>query len=425
MRMFTSLRGVLPLVAIVALTACGGGGGSDNAVGSSSSSSGGVNNVASVLVGPGPTKSSSFFNIPTTSVKVCLPGSTTSCQTITNVLVDTGSFGLRLLASALKGLIPSANYEQDPSTGGNFIVECLPFADGFTWGPVASVDLYIGGEKASALPINIIDDNSPGSTLEPAPPANCQTIGNNNNISSADNLGANGVLGVGLFSYDCGDYCTQPVSQQSASVGYLYYSCGATVCGPTSEPLVDQVINPVAMFPVDNNGVVLQMDAVGAAGAATASGKLIFGIGTQSNNALGSAKVLTTNSNGFITTIFNGQTLNSSFLDSGSNALFFADSSLPNCGSSTVQMEFYCPTTTQSFSASNQGQNGTTTAITFSIGDLNAVSNTLFAISDVGGPAASISGIGTAYFDFGVPFFYGRSVFTGMMTTSQAGFYAY
>jgi uncharacterized protein DUF3443 len=358
---------------------------------------------------------------------VCLPG-TTTCQTISHVLVDTGSYGLRLLASALNGLITTAHFQQDPSTGSNYIVECLPFADGFTWGPVASVDLYIGGEKALSLPINIIDD---GGTLEPAPPASCSSQGNN--IGSVDNLGANGILGVGLFSYDCGGYCTQPVSDQNASTNFLYYSCSASVCSPTSEPLASQVINPVAMFPVDNNGVVLEMEAVGDSGATTASGKLIFGIGTQTNNALGSATVLTTDDTGAITALYKGQTLNGSFIDSGSNGLFFPDSTLAKCGTSGGAASFYCVSPTQSLSATTEGLNGNMAVVAFSIGDLNAVSNTIFAISDVGGPTTSISGLGSAYFDFGVPFFYGRTVFTGMdtnpgaglQTTSQAPFVAY
>ena len=33
----------------------------------------------------------------------------------------------------------------------------------------------------------------------------------------------------------------------------------------------------------------------------------------------------------------------------------------------------------------------------------------------------SISGIGTGYFDFGVPFFYGRTVFTGMVSIPGVG----
>ena len=44
-------------------------------------------------------------------------------------------------------------------------------------------------------------------------------------------------------------------------------------------------------FTGDNNGVILELAAVNST-AATVSGSLIFGIGTQSNNALGSAAVL-------------------------------------------------------------------------------------------------------------------------------------
>jgi hypothetical protein len=364
----------------------------------------------SLTVGPGPTQASSFFNIPSTTVKVCLPGSTSACRTISNVLVDTGSYGLRLLASALNGLIPSSSFQQDPSTGGNFIVECLPFADGYTWGPVASVDLYIGGEKAASLPINIIDDSN---SLEPAAPSSCAQNGNNTDISSVDDLGANGIMGVGLYSYDCGSYCAQPPVEQMQ--GYVYYSCSVSTCSPTSEPLASQVINPVSLFPVDNNGVVLQLPSTGPSGeTSTVTGSLIFGIGTQSNNGLGSATVLTTDTSGFIVTMFNSQQLSSSFLDSGSNGLYFPDSSITKCTGSSGASDFYCPSSTLPFSATNQGQNGAQSTVSFSIGNLNSFSPSDFALSEVGGPATSITGIGTSYFDFGVPFFYGRSVFTAI-----------
>jgi len=39
-------------------------------------------------------------NTPCTSVTVCIPG-TQSCQTIDNILVDTGSYGLRIFSQAL------------------------------------------------------------------------------------------------------------------------------------------------------------------------------------------------------------------------------------------------------------------------------------------------------------------------------------
>ncbi len=233
-------------------------------------------------------------------------------------------------------------------------------------------------------------------------------------------LGANGVLGVGLFTYDCGSYCALPVAQQTQ--GYLYYSCTASTCNPAMEPVTSQVVNPVALFATDNNGVLLQLPGVGASGATTTvTGSLIFGIGTQSNNALGSAMVLTTDTSGFIVTQYKGQMLNSSFLDSGSNGLYFPDSSIPLCTGSTGASSFSCPTSTLSLSATNQGQNGAMSTVDFQIANLNGFSQTDFAISEIGGPATSITGIGTSYFDFGVPFFYGRSVFTAIENRPAGG----
>jgi hypothetical protein len=67
-------------------------------------------------------------------------------------------------------------------------------------------------------------------------------------------------------------------------------------------------------------------------GAASASGSLIFGIGTQANNATGNVTVLGTDPNtGFITTVLNNQTYAASYIDSGSNLLSFASSVLPAC----------------------------------------------------------------------------------------------
>ncbi len=76
------------------VVSCGGG---DSLGGSSSSGSGTVtpaSNVASVEVSAGPNGSS--INTLYTSVTVCLPG-TTTCQTIDNIQVDTGSYGLRIV----------------------------------------------------------------------------------------------------------------------------------------------------------------------------------------------------------------------------------------------------------------------------------------------------------------------------------------
>ena len=67
-----------------------------------------------------------------------------------------------------------------------------------------------------------------------------------------------------------------------------YFACpGGTSCARTAVPLAQQVANPVAKFAVDNNGVIVQMPPMPDTGAPSATGTLVFGIGTQSNNALG------------------------------------------------------------------------------------------------------------------------------------------
>jgi hypothetical protein len=437
------------LPALMTLSACGGGSSSSPSLGtsssgvsassgsssssgasSSSSSSSGASssssgapvfslsspNVVSMTVAAG---TSDFFNVPTTSVKVCVAG-TSNCTTITNVLVDTGSVGLRLMASVLNGL--ALVQQHDPSTPSNIMAECLPFADGFTWGPVVTADVIIGGEKATSVPINVIDDNG---SFSPTIPSSCTSDGAP--LSSIADLGSNGVLGVGLFIQDCGPYCAQNASVQSAP--FFYYSCTTNTCNPASEPVIDQVVNPVALFTTDNNGVILQLPTIPDSGQTSATGFLVFGIGTETNNGLGSATVLTADpSQGTITTFYKSQTLTGSFLDSGSNGLFFPDSSIPDCPGSAMAMQFYCPTMTLDLTATNQGLNGNTSMVTFKVADLQAINNADFAI-DVGGGATSIMGLGTNYFDFGVPFFYGRTVYTaidGMAAGSATGpYFAY
>ena len=401
------------LVAVVALTACGGGSGSSSSgngssSSSSSSSSGSHNfsaggpNVVPLTVGPGPTPSSSDFNIPTTSVTVCI-GGTSTCTTIPNILVDTGAPGLRLLASALNGL--ALTEQPDPNVSGNIIAECLAFADGYTWGAVATADVTVGGEKASAVPINIIDDNS---SFSPTVPASCTS--NGTSLNSVNDIGANGFIGVSYQIQDCGADCAQILDNG------FYYSCTASSCTPTTEALASQVTNPVTFFAADNNGVILQLTAITAAGATTATGYLVFGIGTQSNNGLESATVLTTSdtTHGTFTTLFNSQSL-SGFLDSGSNSLTFADASIPDCTGSMTLAQFYCPTSTLTLSATNVGLNANISNVSFQIANFLSLSDFHFARDDVGATTTGINtGLPGGFFDFGLPFFYGRTVFVAI-----------
>ena len=83
-------------------------------------------------------------------------------------------------------------------------------------------------------------------------------------------------------------------------------------------------------------------------------GNLIFGIGTQSNNGLGSATVFDTDANAYFITTFNGLPNNCSYIDSGSNANFFPSSGYPQLVTCSQTDPFYCPTTLLTLTASNQ-----------------------------------------------------------------------
>jgi Protein of unknown function (DUF3443) len=363
-----------------------------------------ASNVQAIVVNAGPTNN--YFNGAFTSVTICVPGQTTACQTIDGVLVDTGSSGLRVLSSVL-----TLSLAQQAGSNGGPIVECAQFLDGFTWGPVQTADVKLAGEQASRVPVQVIDERA-----FPNIPTSCSSSGTAED--TLDALGANAILGIGLFKQDCGLACA---FVGSSNPGF-YYSCPASGCQPAAVPLVSQVQNPVALFPTDNNGVVIQLPAVAAGGAVSVTGSLIYGIGTQSNNALGPAKVLTVDAIGNITTVFGGKSYPASFIDSGSNGIYFLDSAssgLPLCPDSS---DFYCPASTQSLSTTNIGTNGVSVPALFNVGNADALSSRFFAFSEISGP-------NPGGFDFGLGFFFGRSVFTaieGQATPGGAGpYFAY
>jgi hypothetical protein len=145
---------------------------------------------------------------------------------------------------------------------------------------------------------------------------------------------------------------------------------------------------------------------------------MIFGVGTQANNALGSATVLTLDNNFSITTSFNGSSMSNSFIDSGSNGFFFDDNSIAAC---QVATGFYCPSTpVTGLTAVNTGFNGTTSTVTFGV--VNAESNFNNFPGDAVFPNSAGPSDGTfTSFDFGLPFFYGRNVFTTIQGSTAPG----
>ncbi|MFM0740354.1 DUF3443 domain-containing protein [Paraburkholderia xenovorans] len=422
MRIALKLKGWMQAAAAVALVsavaACGGGGGGDN-----NSSSGGLNggslpasptqqpiaanaaNTVPITVGPGV---QGVINIPTVSVTICAPGSAANCQTINNIQVDTGSFGLRVVSSVLSSSLINALPINTIGTGGAQLAECATFADGYTWGTVRNASVSIGGETTTAaIPLQIIGDLSASSV----PARGCGSGSAENTVSD---LGANGILGIGTSPTDCGATCANAATAATYS---NYFACpGGTSCTRTAVPLAQQVANPVAHFPVDNNGVIVQMPPVSNTGSPSAVGTLVFGIGTQANNQLAAAQTFTTDAYGDLNnSVYNGTTVQA-FLDSGSNGYFFADSSLALCGSNYPG--FYCPSSAQTRNVNLVGLNGA--KATASIGILSAA--TLFsnagnyAFNDLAGQIG-----GNSSFDLGLPFFYGRYVYYGLDQTATGG----
>jgi Protein of unknown function (DUF3443) len=154
-----SLLGALLLMCLC-LGACGSG------HGSSSSSSSSSNNTQAIDVNGGP--NNNLANGLFTTVTVCAPGSS-NCESIPSVLVDTGSFGLRLLASAVGNL--GASLPQQNGSNGNAVFECAQFVDSVLWGPVKTADVVLANETAKSVPIELIDASS-----VPVPSA-CKAIG--------------------------------------------------------------------------------------------------------------------------------------------------------------------------------------------------------------------------------------------------------
>jgi hypothetical protein len=210
-----------------------------------------------------------------------------------------------------------------------------------------------------------------------------------------------------------------------------------------------QVYNPVATFGQDypaqkkrhNNGVVVVLPMVPFPGASTATGEVIFGIDTSdtdldaANNMrpttatqvrLGTEPANSSYLN--ITTTYNETPVTNSYLDTGTNGLFFSDNSSPLvtvCEGST----WYCPfgsllkkadlcdgdnsnpplSPSPLCDASNPLRN--TVRVFFTLDNAEAMfstANTAFA-----GLAGAPPIAGSA-FAWGLPFFYGRRVFLSM-----------
>ena len=102
---------------------------------------------------------------------------------------------------------------------GNPAGECAQFFSGFLWGSVHRADVKIAGKTAPSLPVQLVSDTD---TAFKSIPSGCSSTGAN--LGTVAALGANGILGVGLFNQDCGASCV------TQAVAGTYYECTASGC---------------------------------------------------------------------------------------------------------------------------------------------------------------------------------------------------
>jgi hypothetical protein len=410
----------------IALSACGGGSSSNgnssgNSIGwnatpdwttpsgnpGNSGSSGGStatptgDNTVPVRVA-GTTGSVNGLNRLLVSIKVCVPGTTTSaqCVTVDNMLVDTGSTGVRIAARAIPTLAPLLLTQAgavDDKVGSAPIAECAPFASGYTWGSVKRADITIGSKTASNLPIQLISDGAF------ATPADCIAHNGGDMGAHFDTLGANGILGIDNFTGDSLD------ALNTAVPGLYYYCPSQNNCISTRMLASKEITNPVAAFATDNNGTIIRLPAVPATGQASVTGQLVFGVGTQPNNALpATATVVAVDKYGTFTTQYNGLVFNRSALDTGTSSYAFPDVAIPFSSDTGL----YTPASTLNLNATLEPNNGTSPPLQmpFSIDNgTNLLASGNAAFNNLG---QSFSNSRNSMFLWGLPFFFGRDVYT-------------
>ena len=368
-------------------------------------------NTAPVVFDVGP-PGVNAFNEPYVTITLCAPGSTTNCQTIDHIILDTGSVGLRLLQPALNAsLLAALPTEQDASS--NPVGECYQYVNSYAFGSVRTADFSIAGEKVAAMPFHAIADTGTFATV----PSGCSS-GAGTPIMTVTDFGGNGILGIGTTATDCGSYCTVAGGASGAS----YYDCPAAGCGAiigrasnASAPF-EQLPNPVAAFPADNNGTILTLPSVPQRGLTSLTGMIVFGINTQADNALTAGTILPLRySSGSLAATYNGKKLTASFFDSGSAEYFFIDTSLNPCTDPNL-IALYCPTSPLLLQPTVTATNGVTVSEAFTL------------YSPVTVPASSVVAPGLGInptlvkpplpfansFDFGIPFYFGKSVYTAI-----------
>ena len=239
-------------------------------------------------------------NIPVVTLTICVPGSTSKCQEVPNILLDFGSTGLRLSHTlAIAGELPQETANSQTLT------ECYYFESGYNYGPVVTATVTLGGNTVT-VPVQISN-----SSLS----APCGSLVSPSSSSAPFEPTYNGILGVLFPQYDNID--------PDAAI----YFAGGQETTPAPNKTVQ---NPVYSLPNGtNNGVLLSITSpmpFPSLGASSFTGTLVFG-------APSSGTFLQTDQYGEINAAYpSGSASVPAFFDTGSNGFFIENpDNIPNC----------------------------------------------------------------------------------------------
>lgn len=322
------------------------------------------------------------FNRLTVSVTLCVPG-TSRCTTIDDVMIDTGSTGLRIEASALP-----ASFRLPPflGAGGAPLAECLRFVHDTAWGPLVRADVHLGGLVAANLPLQVIADG-PSAQPQSCPRSQVQPT-------------SNGTLGVGPHLTDCQGACAQVATAPGV---FAKLQDGWVPVAGTIAPAY-RVPNPIARLPGHDNGLVIDLSTPQGDDAGNVTGTLMLGVGTAANNGLDASPIVTIDARGYFTTLYGGTAYPESYLDSGTMTYVLDDDRLPRCERAPWA---FCARPSRTLAATMVGADGRHIAVPFAVGDYDAARAAhVGAVDD-----AAIAGDRVSKtFVWGAPFFLGRRV---------------
>ena len=335
------------------------------------------------------------FNRMVISIDLCAPG-TTRCVTIDEVMVDTGSTGLRIepgvLPSSL-GLRPMLGEGAAP------LGECVRFVHDQAWGFLARADLHLGGMVAPNLPIQLISpDDEPHPSQCPA-----------SNVSPTSNA----TLGIGPLT-DCPDPC------DGSGPGASYFACPPDGCRPIRMEAADRLPNPVWRLPRHNSGVVFELPGVPPEGSGGVTGRLIFGIDTADNNRIDAMHVLRLDAFGRFTSVMAGRPYPHSSIDSGTTTMVVPADDFRRCERIPWAL---CASPVRRVEAEMVGADGGRIGASFRVGDFAALTRPGIGAVDGVAVAAPAAARGLVW---GAPLFLGKRVAFGFETPVGGGaFYGF